>query len=238
MEQQLIQASKMSAIGELASGVAHEINNPLACIAGYAEELREKLDRVKPLINKEKEEFIDYLDIIIEQVYRCKEITKNLLNFARNDPLRLVRTNIFEVINKAIALIEFKKKGKNIQIITEGDENLEVFTDPCQLQQVLLNILKNAIEAISSDGVIRITTYMNNRNIEIKISDNGRGIPSEYLGKIFDPFFTTKPPSKGTGLGLAISYTIMQRLNGRIEVESQEGKGSTFTLILPKRGEI
>ncbi len=238
MEQQLIQASKMSAIGELASGVAHEINNPLACIAGYAEELREKLDRVKPLISKEKEEFIDYLDIIIEQVYRCKEITKNLLNFARNDPLRLVRTNIFEVINKAIALIEFKKKGKNIQIITEGDENLEVFTDPCQLQQVLLNILKNAIEAINSDGVIRITTYINNKNIEIKISDNGRGIPSEYLGKIFDPFFTTKPPSKGTGLGLAISYTIMQRLNGRIEVESQEGKGSTFTLILPKRGEI
>lgn len=238
MEQQLIQASKMSAIGELASGVAHEINNPLACIAGYAEELRDKLDGVKVLRKSEKSEFLDCLNIIIEQVYRCKDITKNLLNFARNDPIRLIRINIMDVINKAIALIEFEMRGKNIHLIKEIDENIEVLTDPCQLQQVLLNILKNAIEAISSDGMILISTFTNQRNVEIRISDNGKGIPSEYLKKIFDPFFTTKPPSKGTGLGLAISYTIMQRLGGRIEVQSLEGVGSTFTLILPKRGGI
>ncbi len=236
MEQQLIQASKMSAVGELASGVAHEINNPLASIAGYAEELMDKLESERKLGIKDLTEFREYLNTIIEQVYRCKDITKNLLNFARNDPLRPIRVNILDVINKALALIEFEAKGKNIQFIkTPCRENLEVFTDPCQLQQVLLNLLKNAIEAIGSSGVIKIETDYNYGNVKIKVSDTGKGIPNGDLKKIFNPFFTTKPPSKGTGLGLAISYMIMQRLNGRIDVESQEGKGSTFTIVLPQK---
>lgn len=239
MEQKLIQASKMSAVGELASGVAHEINNPLASIAGYAEELLDRLDRSKDLRMEDRAEFSEYLSTIIEQVYRCKEITKNLLNFARNDPLRPVRTNLLEVINKAIALVEFEAKGRNIRFIKMvGKEDVKVFTDPCQLQQVLLNLLKNAVEAVGSYGLIKIATHTNNGNIEVRISDNGKGIPLRDLKKIFDPFFTTKPPSKGTGLGLPISYMIMQRLNGRIEVQSQEGKGSTFTIILPQKEKI
>lgn len=239
IEQQLIQASKMSAVGELASGVAHEINNPLASVAGYAEELIDKLHRKENVGGNNLDEFSEYLNTIIDQVYRCKEITKNLLNFARNDPLRPIRTNLADVINKAIALIEFEAKGKNIhfiQTIEKGD--LGVFTDPCQLQQVLLNLLKNAVEAIDSFGLIKIAAHSNNGNTEIKISDTGKGIPPGDLKKIFDLFFTTKPPSKGTGLGLAICYMIIQRLHGRIEVESQEGKGSTFTVILPKRGGV
>lgn len=236
MEQQLIQASKMSAVGELASGVAHEINNPLASVAGYAEELLDKLNKKEELTGKDLDEFPEYLGTIIEQVYRCKEITKNLLNFARNDPLRPIRTNLFDVINKAIALLKFEARGKNIRIMKAfGTEPPEIVTDPCQLQQVFLNILKNAVDAVDSFGLIKVTTHSDNGKVMVSISDNGKGIPLKNLKKIFDPFFTTKPPTKGAGLGLPICYMIMERLKGKISVESEEGKGSTFAITLPKK---
>lgn len=236
MEQQLLQASKMSAVGELASGVAHEINNPLASVAGYAEELMDKLKRKGELTWRELEEFPDYLNTIIEQVYRCKEFTRNLLNFARNDPLKLIRTNVFDVMEKAIALVEFEARRKQIRIVRSLDSRpLEVHTDPSQLQQVLLNILKNAVEAVDTNGQVRISVQSDNEQVTVKISDNGRGIAPEDLKNIFTPFFTTKPHGEGTGLGLAICYIIMERLKGKIDVESALGKGSTFAISLPRR---
>ena len=236
IERQLIQASKMSAVGELASGVAHEINNPLASIAGYAEDLLDKLDKKEALTLRDLEEFPECLNIVIEQAYRCKEITKNLLNFARNDPLRPVRTNLIDVVNKALALVEYEIRGKNIGLAKSFvPGNYEIFTDPSQLQQVFLNILKNALEAVGPSGQVRISTHYENGKARVTISDNGMGIPAKDLKNIFDPFFTTKPPGKGTGLGLAICYMIMERLKGRIDVESEEGKGSTFSITLPKR---
>lgn len=236
MEEQLIQASKMSAVGELASGVAHEINNPLASIAGYAEELLDKWNRNGKLTLGGPEEVPEYLTIIIEQTYRCKEITRNLLNFARDDPLRPIRTNLLEVIHKAIALVEFEARSKKIRIEKPlPSKPLVVITDSSQLQQVFLNILKNAVEVVEPYGQVKVGTHYSNGKVIIKISDNGKGIPSETLKHIFVPFFTTKPPGKGTGLGLAICYMIMERLKGKIEVESEVGKGSTFSVILPKR---
>jgi PAS domain S-box-containing protein len=236
MEQQLIQASKMSAVGELASGVAHEINNPLASVAGYAEDLMDKLNRKEELTWRELEEFPEHLNTIIEQVYRCKEITRNLLSFARNDPLRLIRTNLLDVIHKAIALVEFEAREKRIRIFKSFDKrSLEIVTDPSQLQQVFLNILKNALDAVGTSGQIRVSSHSDNGKVTVRISDNGRGIPPKDLENIFTPFFTTKPPGKGTGLGLAISYMILERLEGKIEVESEFGKGSTFLLTLPRK---
>lgn len=236
IEGQLIQASKMSAVGELASGVAHEINNPLASIAGYAEELLDKLDKKEELTLRDLEEFPEYLNIVIEQAYRCKEITKNLLDFARNDPLRLVRTNVIDVLNKALALVEFETRGKNVSIAKSCAPGIyEIFTDPSKLQQVFLNILKNGLEAAGSSGKIRISTHCEDGKVVVKVSDNGIGISAKDLKNIFNPFFTTKPPGQGTGLGLAICYMIMERLKGRIDVESEEGKGSTFSITLPKR---
>jgi signal transduction histidine kinase len=236
MEQQLIQASKMSAVGELASGVAHEINNPLASVAGYAEDLVDRLNRKDRLTWRELEEFPEHLNTIVEQVYRCKEITRNLLSFARNDPLRPIRTNLGDVIDKAIALVEFEARGKAIRILRSSDrKSLEIVTDPSQLQQVFLNILKNGLEAIGTSGRIRVRSHSDNGKVTVRVSDNGMGIAPKDLKNIFTPFFTTKPPGKGTGLGLAISYMIMERLRGKIEVESELGKGSTFVLTLPRK---
>jgi PAS domain S-box-containing protein len=234
IEQELIHASRLSAVGELASGVAHEINNPLASVAGYAEEMLDLICEKKTLNPHDLEDFKDYLATVIEQTYRCKEITQNLLNFSRQTDFSRVKISLNGLIKKTLSLLELDANGAKAKIVTDfGLEPYPVETDPSQLQQVFLNMLKNAIAAVGSDGLITLRTRYRNGTVTVQIQDNGMGIPKENLEKIFSPFFTTKPPGSGTGLGLSICSSIIGNLKGFIDVQSEVGSGTTFTITLP-----
>jgi two-component system, sporulation sensor kinase E len=234
IEQELINASRLSAIGELASGVAHEINNPLASVAGYAEEMLDLICEEKNLNSHDLEDFKDYLTTIIDQTYRCKAITQNLLNFARQTDFSQVKISLNGLIEKTLSLLELDEKVVKAKIVTDfGLEPCPVETDPSQLQQVFLNMLKNAIAAVGSDGLITLRTRYENGTVTVQFQDNGIGIPKENLEKIFSPFFTTKPPGSGTGLGLSICSSIIGNLKGTIDVQSEVGSGTTFTITLP-----
>jgi len=234
IEQELIHASRLSAVGELASGVAHEINNPLASVAGYAEEMLDLICEKKKLDVHDLEDFKDYLTTVIEQTYRCKAITQNLLNFARQTDFSRVKISLSGLIEKTLSLLELDEKVGKAKIVTDfAPEPYPVETDPSQLQQVFLNMLKNAIAAVGSDGLITLRTRYENGTVTVEFQDNGMGIPKENLEKIFSPFFTTKPPGSGTGLGLSICSSIIGNLKGIIDVQSEAGLGTTFTITLP-----
>ena len=236
MQSQLIQASKMSALGQLASGVAHEINNPLMTIDVCAQESLELLDEQRTAKTKGLEAFVELVKTIQEQSKRCKIITQNLLNFARKTDFKLEKANVNDLVERVIALVEFEAKVQNKPILKLLSSDLQpVYTDPIQVQQVFLNILNNAVEALEEHGKIAVKTWSEDGRVAISFSDNGRGIPVEDLDKIFTPFFTTKPPGKGTGLGLSICYGIIEKLNGKIDVKSEPGKGTTFTIYLPTK---
>jgi len=233
----LVQSSKMAALGKLAAGIAHEINNPLAIIgekAGWMKDLLEKED----FKNSENfEEFEDCIKKIERQVDRSRTITHRLLRFGRRmEPTEEV-VDINRILAETLTFLENEAMYRDIKIETHYDDGLpQVTTDTTQLQQVFLNILNNAIDAVGKGGAILVNTRYDsssNRNVVIEIADNGPGIPKEVLGRIFDPFFTTKSPQEGTGLGLSISYSIMEKLGGRIAVASEENQGTTFTITLP-----
>jgi two-component system NtrC family sensor kinase len=235
IEQQMIQTSKLAAVGELASGVAHEINNPLASIAGYAEDLLDLLQEKQKISAEDIREFKEDLTTIMEQTHRCKEITQNLLDFARTGDFELIYTNVNHLVEKTLLLIEPEAKFGKVQIIRELSPDLPITeTDPSQLQQVFLNLLNNSIDAVEPGGNIRVTSDYNKGHIRIKFQDDGIGIPRQNLKKIFDPFFTTKPPGSGTGLGLSICFRIMEKLNGKLTVQSQKNAGSIFTVTIPE----
>jgi PAS domain S-box-containing protein len=237
MQSQLIQASKMSALGQLASGVAHEINNPLMTIDVCAQESLELLAEQGRRRTKGIGAFVDLVRTIQEQSERCKVITQNLLNFARKTDFKLEKANLNDLVERVIALVEFEAQVHNKSIFKLLASDLQpVYTDPIQVQQVFLNILNNAMEAVEKHGKVVVKTWSEDGRVAISFSDNGRGIPSENLDKIFTPFFTTKPPGKGTGLGLSICYGIIEKLNGKIDVTSEPGKGTTFTIHLPTKG--
>ena len=238
MEQQMLQTSKLAAVGELASGVAHEINNPLASIAGYAEDLLDLLKEKKNLDDQDKKEFEEDLATIIEQTHRCKEITQNLLDFARTGNFELIDTDINKLLEKTLLLFEPETKAGKIQIERQLASDLpKAETDPSQLQQVFINLLNNAMDAVMTGGKIRIVSSYCEGMLQVQFEDNGSGIPEKNLEKIFDPFFTTKPPGSGTGLGLSICYRIMEKLKGALKVRSQENVGTTFTVVVPEAWE-
>jgi PAS domain S-box-containing protein len=236
IEQQMIQTSKLAAVGELASGVAHEINNPLASIAGYAEDLLDLFQEKQNLSDEDRNEFEEDLTTIIEQTHRCKKITQNLLDFARTGDFELIYTDINQLLEKTLLLFEPEAKFGKVQIIRNFAAGLPmVETDPSQLQQVFLNLLNNAIDAVNAGGKISVTSNYDNGLTHIRFTDDGVGIPEKNLKKIFDPFFTTKSPGSGTGLGLSICYRIMEKLKGKLLVQSKEKLGTTFTVIIPER---
>ncbi len=236
MEQQMIRASKMAAVGELASGVAHEINNPLASIAGYAEDLLDLFQEKQKISAEDIKEFTEDLTTIIDQTHRCKEITQNLLDFARSGNFELIYTNINHLLEKTLLLFEPEAKFGKVQIIRKLSSEMPITeTDPSQLQQVFLNLLNNAMDALEPGGTIRVVSDQTDGFISIKFQDDGIGIPEQNLKRIFDPFFTTKPPGSGTGLGLSICFRIMEKLNGKLTVESQKNEGSTFTMTIPEQ---
>jgi two-component system NtrC family sensor kinase len=237
-DEMAIQSSKMAALGKMAAGIAHEINNPLAVIgekAGWMKDLMAMEDVAK---SENFQELMDAVNKIEFHVVRAKTVTHRLLGFARRMEPMEERVNINDILDESIDFLENDARYRNIDIQTNYTPDLPLTTtDQAQLQQVFLNIINNAIDAIGKDGEITINTRSINQNnrIAIEISDTGPGIPKEVLQKIFDPFFTTKEVGKGTGLGLSISYSIIEKLGGRIMVASEEGAGTTFTIYLPVR---
>ncbi len=222
----LIQTEKLASLGQLAAGVAHEINNPLGTITIFAHLLLKSLSEDDPRREDVK--------MIIDEANRTKEIVQGLLSFARETKLRPGSTNINEILEDVLSLVVNQSLFHNIKIEKIFAENLpSTFADGTQLKQVFLNIILNAAQAMNGNGQLFITTEQNatNQHIIIKVRDTGPGIPPDVMSKLFDPFFTTK--EKGTGLGLAISYGIIERHLGKIDVATEIGKGSTFIVTLP-----
>jgi two-component system NtrC family sensor kinase len=234
----VMQSSKMAALGKMAAGIAHEINNPLAVISEKAGWMKDLLAMEDVAKSENLQELADAVNKIEYHVVRAKTVTHRLLGFARRMEPLTERVSINNVLDESIEFLKNEARYRNIEIQANYAPDLPLITtDQAQLQQVFLNMLNNAIDAIGKDGVIRINTrgVTRNNELSIEISDNGPGIAKEMLPKIFDPFFTTKEVGKGTGLGLSISYSIMEKLGGRIMVASEEGKGTTFTMYLPVR---
>ncbi|MDI6853064.1 MAG: ATP-binding protein [Deltaproteobacteria bacterium] len=235
-EDMAVQSSKMAALGKMAAGIAHEINNPLAVIgekAGWMKDLLKKEDLAH---SPNFQEFADSVAKIEHHVARAKKITHRLLSFGRRMEPVTERVDINQTLEDTIEYLVNEARYRNIEIQTELAAGLPtVISDSSQLQQVFLNIINNGIDAIGKNGVIQIKTHFLARTnqVAIEISDNGPGIPKHMLDKIFDPFFTTKEVGKGTGLGLSISYSIIEKLGGRMMVASEPGKGTTFTIYLP-----
>lgn len=227
--QQIGQSEKLASIGRLAAGIAHEINNPLTGVLTFAHLLRQN----ESFAEQDRQD----LDVIIQETTRVREIVRGLLDFARESPSSRVPLNLNEAIEQTLKLVRSQKEFREVTIEQHLDDNLPlVKADKNQIQQVLLNLFLNACEAMHDGGVLTVaSSTRDDENILIQVRDTGHGIAEENLEKIFDPFFTTKPVGKGTGLGLSVSYGILQSHGGDIEVESEIGKGTTFTLIVPTK---
>jgi PAS domain S-box-containing protein len=231
LETQLSQAEKMSSIGLLAAGVAHEVNTPLAVISSYAQMLSKQLQ------NDEKKNSL--LEKITRQTFRASEIVNNLLNFSRTSGTEFAEIDINQVINDTLALLEHQLKTGKIKIEQEKLPHMPViFGNAGKLQQVFLNLFLNAKDAMPQGGALRISTS-NGDAVHVTVSDTGTGIAQEHIDRIYDPFFTTKSGAKdgqqrrGTGLGLSVTYGIIQEHAGKIRVESKPGEGTTFYLEFP-----
>lgn len=235
-DEMMMQESKMAALGKMAAGIAHEINNPLAVIGEQAGWIKDLLGAQDLSQSPSLKELADTVNKIEYHINRAKTVTHRLLGFARRMEPVTEKVNISKVLDDTIDFLGNEARYRNIEVHTDYAPDLPVTTsDSSQLQQVFLNILNNAIDAIGKDGEISIKSKFipDNNEIAIEISDNGPGIPKEMLNKVFDPFFTTKEVGKGTGLGLSISYSIVEKLKGRMLAASEEGKGTTFTIYLP-----
>lgn len=231
---QLIHASKLASIGELATGVAHEINNPLAIITSTSGVIK---DMLNPEFNMDSspESFIKELGIIEAAAFRARGITRQLLNFGRKNETRLVPCNVNHIIDDIISgLKEREFKVADIELVLDYDLGIpEAALDPDHIRQVFLNLINNAGDAISGPGKINIKTKRDEKNIFIVVKDSGEGMTAEQMQQIFNPFFTTKEVGKGTGLGLSVSLSIVESMGGTINVQSLKGAGSAFTVTLP-----
>jgi signal transduction histidine kinase len=224
----LLHSEKMASLGKLAAGVAHEINNPLGGILLYANLLFEDMPPENPQSANLKK--------IIDQTLRCKDIVKELLDFGHQAEHNMVMCDINQILEQSISLLSRQSSFHNIQIIEDIDPHLiPIIADPGQLNQVFINLITNAADAMNGTGILTVRTYSlpEEGKVGVEISDTGCGIPPEVLPRIFDPFFTTKDMGKGTGLGLSTVYGIIEEHGGTIDVRSQPNQGSTFILRLP-----
>lgn len=224
-QDQLIHSARLAAVGELAGHVAHEINNPLTGVLGYASLLME----VETDSGRMRQ-----LKIIEEETLRAREIVRKLLDFARQVEPKREKVNINRAIKPILSLVSGHAMSSNIQVVGEYSEGLpDVFVDINQIEQVFLNIINNSMDAMPKGGILAIKSYLSGRYVAVSISDNGNGIQAGMLPRIFDPFFTTKEKVSGAGLGLSVSLGIIERHGGKIDVESLVGQGSKFTVSLP-----
>lgn len=226
LNEQLTRAEKLAAMGTLAAGVAHEVNNPLASISSLVQMMRSQ--------EGHSVETRERLNLISAQIDRIKQVTQDMTNFARSRPAARSEVDVNNVIRTALRLSSFDKAFQDLDVNTELGEGLPaVFADEDQLQQVFLNLLLNARDAMADGGSLSITTTLEAGHIRVEIIDSGIGIDTESAAQIFDPFYTTKPAGKGTGLGLAVCYGIVTAHGGRIDVAANSPSGTRFMVFLP-----
>jgi two-component system, NtrC family, sensor kinase len=232
LEETMIQTDKLSALGIMASSFAHEVNNPLATINVYAEDL---IDRIQAGDDDlDESEMSYYLKKIKENTERCKRITGNLLNFSRKNDWTDDHINVKEIIENSISLVEHQLKKQRIQLGLAIEEGLPgIKGDGLKLMQVLVNLINNAVDAMEPEGRLLVSAERKEEVLSIKVTDSGHGIPQEAMDKLFDPFFTTKPIGKGTGLGLSVCYGIIQQFGGTIQIDSKPWAGTTVEIQLP-----
>lgn len=235
MEAAVVQADKLAAIGLLASGIAHEINNPLGILSIYSEDLKDRMEEedVDQLVRSG--EIHKYLETIDKQIFRCKTIITHLLKFSRKSSETYENTDVHQSMEEIVNLLRHEIRKKQVKMITNYEASYPmVLAGAGEIQQVLLNLITNALDAVSAADTIQVyTKETQQQQLMIEIADSGEGIAEGDLTRIFDPFFTTKPEGKGTGLGLSICYGIIKRLGGDIQIQSQLGLGTTVTVWLP-----
>jgi two-component system NtrC family sensor kinase len=235
---QMLHAEKMASIGKMAAVVAHEINNPLSGILTYAKLLRKWLTNGET-DKKHRDEAQQCLDLIASESRRCGDLVKNLLTFSRTAPMNPEHTDLKTVVDRLVRLVQHKLEMTGIQLQLDFAGDLpRVYCDAAQIEQVVLALVMNAIDAMPRGGNlwIRASLLPGSDEVEILVRDDGCGIPAEILPHIFEPFLTTKESGHGVGLGLAISHSIIERHHGKIEVLSEAGRGTTFTITLPVDG--
>lgn len=234
LREKIADTDKLASLGLMAGGVAHELNNPLGGILTMTQLILEELPEDSPIRDDLRE--------IEEATLHCRDIVSNLLNFARQgrEP-KFEQLQILEVINMSARLVRHHFKNKDINLEVEAPDDLPLlWGDASKLRQVFVNLITNASQAMPGGGTIKVKAYVTDdrRNIAIEVIDRGVGIPADKLDNIFDPFYTTKEEGQGTGLGLSVSYGIIKEHRGEITVESEEGKGSRFTVYLPIFAEL
>lgn len=228
VQAQAARQERLASVGQLAAGVAHEINNPLGGILTFASLVLEDLRPDDP----HRED----IEEIVRQAVRCRKIVTGLLEFSRQHETNMVPANVNQVLNRTLALLETQTIFHDVKVARRLDSNMpSAVMDESQMQQVFMNLIINAVDAMDGHGSITIETRHSKerKELQVRITDTGCGIPEDIRESIFDPFFTTKDPGKGTGLGLAVTWKIIQTHKGRLEVESEVGKGTTFTILLP-----
>ena len=220
---------RLASVGQLAAGVAHELNNPLGTILLYSDMMYKEAAEDDPRRQD--------LKMIINEVNRCKNIVADLLNFARQHELLAEEIDLHALIDEVIQKSKARSRFEKVEFVRQFDPKLpRLQADPAQLQQIFTNLFTNSAYAMKNAGTITVTTQLRDgQYVEIRVSDTGSGIPSENLSKLFTPFFTTKPAGKGTGLGLSIVYGIIKLHHGQISVQSQVGQGTTMVITLPIR---
>jgi two-component system NtrC family sensor kinase len=226
-------SNKLASIGRLASGVAHEINNPMAIINEKAGLMKDLTEMSEDFANKDR--FLDLLRSIHAAVIRCRTITHRLLGFARQMHVSPEVVDVNELIREVLGFLEKEAFHRDIRMELELEEDLPtVVSDRGQLQQVFLNVINNAMDAVDKGGEISVGTWIKDEEmVAVRISDTGSGIAPDKLKRICEPFYTTKRMGKGTGLGLSITYGIIDKLGGKVSVESEVNKGTTFVIEIP-----
>ena len=229
MQDHLIQSEKMASMGQLAASIAHEVNNPLSGVLIYNQLIAKKITRG----DFDREAILDYLSKMEHELSRSTKLVRSLLDFAVQTEPKIKEVNVNEVLNRALELGIHAGSKENTRVEKDLQSLPTFMEDPDQLEQVFMNLIMNALQAMPTGGKLTLRTFMENRELKIAVQDTGCGIPPENLSKIFTPFFSTKKEVKGVGLGLSVAYGIIQGLKGRIEVESKVGEGTTFTVCLP-----
>jgi two-component system NtrC family sensor kinase len=226
LEEQMTQTEKLTSLGLLAAGVAHEVNTPLAVISNYIQMLGKQMpdgDPRQAIIEK-----------IVKQTFRASEIVNNLLNFSRTNATEVVDIDVNRVVEETLSLVAHPLKTSQIQVVRQLGETLPAVRGSAnKLQQVFLNLFLNARDAMPAGGMLEVRTTAHNGSVEVEVVDTGAGIAREHIHRIFDPFFTTKASGRGTGLGLSVSYGIIKEHSGKIDVRSTVGKGTSFHVELP-----
>ena len=239
MEQQMIATERLASLGTLAAGVAHEINNPLAIIKESAGWMNLILNKEELAQMPRKQDFSKALGKIENAIERARRITHQLLGSVKETDSAFAEVKINELTDEAVDLVKKEAKNKDIEITTEIDPSAAtIWSDPYKLRQVLINLITNAVYATGAGGKISIIFENTGDDVALTVRDTGQGIPKENLKKIFEPFFSTKPPGEGTGLGLFVCRSIIEKLGGKMEVESKLGHGTSFCVKLPKYHEV